>query len=74
MKMNQRWDVLSEFWVSMFILDRRCLSGISYLVKWLNVPSVAIGITTTSAFPHLQSLHHEWMAVARLWCGFQGDK
>lgn len=72
--MDQRWDVLSEVWVSMFISDRRCLSATSYLVKRLDVPAVAIGITTTSAFPHLQSLHHGWMAVARLWCGFQGDE
>lgn len=72
--MGQRWDVLSEIWVSVFILDRCCLSGISYLVKRLDVPAVAIGITTTSALPHLQSLHHGWMAVARLWCGFQSDK
>ena len=67
--MGLMWGVLSEFWVSMFISDRRCLSAIPYLVEWLDVPAVAIGITTTPAFPHLRNLHHGWMTVARLWCG-----
>ena len=57
-KMVLMWDVLSEFRVSMFISDRRCLSAISYLVNWLYIPAVAISITTTSAFPHRRNLHH----------------
>lgn len=69
--MGLMWGVLSEFWVSMFISDRRCLSAIhvSHLVNWLYIPAVAISITTTSAFPHRRNLHHRWVAVARLWCG-----
>jgi hypothetical protein len=68
--MGLRWGVLSEFWGQhVYLRSPLFISAISYLVNWLDIPAVAISITTTSAFPHRCNLHHGWTAVARLWCG-----